>query len=97
MYFDPIGTLEPQALDKEGVRKFLSIGPKVLQRMVWASRNGDRWLDFATNHNGRPRMRVTFTLESARYAFARLCRGEEPPLLPCEPIRKRAVTSGARC
>ncbi|XHR29242.1 MAG: hypothetical protein ACFUZC_01485 [Chthoniobacteraceae bacterium] len=64
-----VAPLEQQALNKVEVRAFLGIGPKVLQRMIWASRHGDRWLDFVSNHGGKPRMCVTFTAESARYAL----------------------------
>ncbi len=92
MQLDSVATLEPQALNKEQVCRFLGIGPKILQRMVWASRNGDRWLDFASNQRGKPRLRLTVTVDSARAAFQRLLRGEEPPRLPCELHRKEAAS-----
>lgn len=83
-----ISPLEPQALDKESVCRFLGIGSKILQRMISATRNGDPWLEFVGNHEGKPRQRLTVTTASARAAFERLRRGEAPPLLPCE-ARKR--------
>jgi len=87
--------LQPLGLDKLGIRLFIGIGPKVLSRMIWASRHattGEKWLQFSSNHEGRPRLRVTFSVASAERAFARLKAGEEPPLLPCE-LRARASQS----
>jgi hypothetical protein len=92
--FESIGLLEPKALEKESLCRFIGIGPKVLQRMIWASRHGDRWLDFASNHKGKPKLRVTFTVESARLAFERLRNGEEPPMLPSELRRKKGRDVG---
>jgi hypothetical protein len=87
--------LEPQALGKVEVCKFLGIGPKILARMIAASRSGDEWLQFVSNHSGKPRLRVLFSVESARAAFCRLKRGEEPPLLPCESrARNRQIGKG---
>lgn len=88
---ESVSFLEPQALDKAAVCRFLGIGPKILQRMISATRRGDTWLVFASNHTGKPKQRLTVTTASARAAFDRLCRGDEPPLLPCEQSRKEAA------
>jgi hypothetical protein len=71
-------------MGKAELRSFLGIGPKYVQRMIAATRAGDPWLEFAMNHEGRPRLRVLVTEESARRAQQRMLNGEEPPLLPCE-------------
>ena len=85
--------IEPQALNKEGLCRFLGIGPKILARMISASRHGDAWLDFVSNPRGNPRLRLTATVESARVAFRRLRNGEQPPLLPCEHRKKKERSS----
>jgi hypothetical protein len=83
--------LSPLGLTKKEAAARIGCGPRFMQRMIHASRaTGDKWLDFSCNAKGRPRLEVRVTAESAQRAFERMCKGEEPPLLPCEVERLSA-------
>ena len=96
-----VNALNPLGLNKKEAARFIGCGSKIIARMIHASRNAPKdtdkdtdkdtgkWLDFSCNHEGRPRMEVRVTTESARRAFARLSKGEEPPLLPCELLVRK--------
>jgi hypothetical protein len=87
-----VNPLNPLGLNKKEAARFIGCGSKIIARMIHATRNAvedkDKWLKFSCNHEGRPRMEVRVTTESARSAFGRLCKGEEPPLLPCELLAR---------
>ena len=80
-----LNPLAPLGLTKKEAAARIGCGPRIIQRMIHASRtSADKWLDFSCNHQGRPRLIVRVTAESVDRAFMRFCKGEEPPLLPCE-------------
>lgn len=69
--------------------------PKFVDRMLHATRNGDPWLKFVTNHRGTAGKRTRVTTGSAQTALRRLMAGEEPPLMPSER-KGRFRTTGKR-
>jgi hypothetical protein len=85
-----INGVRPLALNRKRLKQIFGERPKLVARMLHASRNGDLWLDFVTNKEGIPGSEVTVTTESAEWALERLKQGEEPPLLPSERARKTA-------
>ncbi len=83
-----INGVRPLALNLKRLKQIFGERPKLVARMLHATRNGDPWLVFVTNKEGNPGKEVTVSTESAELAAERLKQGEEPPLLPSEKARK---------
>lgn len=79
-----INRKRPLALSKADLQELFGKWPKEVDRMLWASRNGDPWLAFVSNREGSPGHTTRVTTESAEIAFDRICRGERPPRMPSE-------------
>lgn len=76
---------------KSEVIELLGDWPKVVDRMLHASRNGKPWLKIVSNQSGNSGSEVRVTAESVAKAIERLSQGEEPPLLPSE--RRQSATN----
>jgi hypothetical protein len=85
----------PLALSKADLKELFGKWPKEVDRMLWASRNGDAWLVFVSNQEGSPGHTTRVTTESAENAFDRICRGERPPRMPSErkPKKRRMIST----
>jgi len=91
-----IDGMRPLALSKADLKELFGKWPKEVDRMLWASRNGDPWLVFASNQEGSPGHLTRVTTESAEIAFDRICRGERPPRMPSErKSKKRPLVSSS--
>jgi hypothetical protein len=55
--------------------------PRLAQRIIHAG-----WIEIV--RRGKPGRETLFDFHSAKGAYERLKRGEDPPLLPCERKRK---------
>jgi len=76
---------KPRAfLLKSELVEFLGGWPKVVDRMLHATRNGKPWLEIVSNRSGASGAEVRVTADSVAQAIERLRRGEEPPLMPSE-------------
>jgi hypothetical protein len=80
----------PGCISKQRAVDFLDGEHKLIDRMLWASRNQpqDPWIIIARNKSGRPGQAVKIDTASFEAAYRRLLSGEEPPLLPSERISK---------
>lgn len=82
-------------ISKKECIEFFSDSPKLVDRMLRASRHGDEWLKIVINKEGKGGSRTRVAWESVQQALKRLEAGEEPPLLPSE-LRQRTPFKGAR-
>lgn len=85
----------PLALTKAELKGLFGKWPKEVDRMLWASRNGQPWLVFIANKEGSPGLMTRVTTASAEAAFDRLLAGERPPRLPSErkPKKRKILPS----
>jgi hypothetical protein len=84
---------EREFLLKSEVVELLGNWPKVVDRMLHATRDGVPWLEIVSNRSGTSGAEVRVTAESVSRAVERLRRGEVPPLMPSE--KKAACPSPA--
>lgn len=80
----------PACISKQRAVDYLDGEHKLVDRMLWASRNQphDPWITIVRNKAGRPGQAVKIDTASFEAAYRRLLFGEEPPLLPSERISK---------
>lgn len=71
-------------LRKSEVVEMLGNWPKEVDRMLYASRNGDSWLVIVSNDSGKSGAEVRVTAASVRQAARRIANGERPPPMPSE-------------
>lgn len=76
----------PGCISKQRAVDYLDGEHKLVDRMLWASRNQphDPWIVIVRNKSGRPGQAVKIDTASFEAAYRRLLRGEEPPLMPSE-------------
>jgi len=77
-----VGLIQPFMVTRKILFTIFS-SPRLVMRMIAAG-----WV--VEVRRGGPGREALFDFQSAQDAYARLKRGEEPPLLPCE-IRRRKV------
>lgn len=82
---------ESWVMDKQELIHMLAGNRTLVQRMLEASRNGNRWLEIVGNAPGKGGGRTLVTRRSALEALDRIAtKGEFPPLMRSERGRKKA-------
>jgi len=79
-----IAEIERVFLLKSEVIDIFGAWPKVVDRMLHATRNGLPWLEIVSNRSGASGAEVRVTAKSVCEAVERLRGGEVPPLMPSE-------------
>jgi hypothetical protein len=90
-------SLLPRALKKRAAAQYLGGSIKLIDRMLFATRHGEHWVDIVSNIEGTPGRDVLIDRESLDAAYERLRNGEEPPLRPSEAryrVSRHTIKSG---
>ena len=83
-YRRKFGDEERAAITKAEFIRWLGGSSKLVDRMLYASRHGDPWVEIVSNRKGKGGARVTIDYVSAQKALERLKIGDAPPLMPSE-------------
>mgnify|MGYP003584719472 CR=1 FL=1 len=87
-YSRVFGAQDRATISKAEFIRWLGNSPKIVDRMLHATRSGDPWVEIVGNRQGKGGARTMVDYESAQRAYKRWAGGEQPPLMPSERTKK---------